>query len=76
MSTSAAPASSGLNYNISEPLTRTNYVRWRAQARSQIMGSGLYGYIDQTTAEPPKLITTKDKDGKDQVITNPHMPPS
>lgn len=75
MCTSTALLPSGLNYNTFEPLARTNYVLWKAQARSQIPGTGLYGYIDRTIEEPSKTITAKDKDGKYQVISNPTYTP-
>ena len=75
MSSSTAASTSGVNYNTSEPPTKMNHVLWGAQARSQIMGAGLYAYIDNTVDEPPKIITTKDKDGKDQVISNPAYAP-
>ena len=71
MSTSTVVVSSGLNNNVSEPLTRSNYVLWRAQVTPQLRGAGMFGYADGTTPEPPKFLTTKDKDGKETSEPNP-----
>ena len=68
MSSSTQVSPLGLNYTTSEPLNRTNYVIWKAQARSQIMGAGLYGYIDQSTVEPTKTIMTKNSDEKEEIV--------
>ncbi|SPT19729.1 unnamed protein product [Triticum aestivum] len=75
MSSSTQVSPLGLNYTTSEPLNRTNYVLWKAQAHSQIMGAGLYEYIDQSTVEPTKTIMTKNSDGKEEIVSNPAYNP-
>ena len=75
MSSSTQVSPLGLNYTTSEPLNRTNYVIWKAQARSQIMGAGLYGYIDQSTVGPTKTIMSKNSDGKEEIVPNPAYNP-
>ena len=44
---------------------------WRAQILPHFLGAGLYGYLDGSIPAPEKLITAKDKDGKEQDIPNP-----
>ena len=72
---SSQVSSPGLNYTTSEPVNRSNYILWKAQARSQIMGARLYGYIDQSTPEPTKTIVTKNSDGKEETVPNPAYNP-
>ena len=70
MSSSTA-AYSNLSGQVTERLSRTNYVLWRTQITPQIRGAGFFGYVDGTTPEPAKHVVTKDKDGKEETIPNP-----
>lgn len=70
MATSAA-ANSGLSGQVTERLTRANYILWRAQIVPQLRGAGYFGYVDGATPEPAKEVVTKDKDGKEIFIVNP-----
>ena len=71
MSSSSNIGQSSLPGQVTEKLTRTNYVLWRAQVTPQLRGARFFGYVDQTMPEPAKLLTTKDKDGKDEQTPNP-----
>ena len=73
MSSSGA-SQTNLSGQVTEKLTRTNYVLWRAQVTPQLRGAGVLGYADGTTPEPAKFLTTKDKDGKETSAPNPLHP--
>ena len=70
MSSSGAFQAS-LNGQVTEMLSRTNYVLWRAQITPQLRGAGVFGYVDGTTPEPARILSTKDKDGKESTGLNP-----
>lgn len=70
-SSSSNPTLFGLSSQVTEKLTKENYLLWRAQILPQFLGVGLYGYLDGSIPALEKLITAKDKEGKDQTITNP-----
>uniref|UniRef100_A0A453IN55 Retrotransposon Copia-like N-terminal domain-containing protein n=1 Tax=Aegilops tauschii subsp. strangulata TaxID=200361 RepID=A0A453IN55_AEGTS len=63
-----------LNQQVTEKLTRTNYVLWRAQIVPQLRGADVFGYADGTTSEPPRLLVSKDKDRKESSAPNPLHP--
>ena len=73
MSSSSA-TQSNLSGQVMEKLSRTNYVLWRTQILPQLRGAGLYGYVDGTLTEPPRLLVTKDKEGKESTELNPLHP--
>ena len=73
MSSSSA-TQSNLSGQVTEKLSRTNYVLWRTQVTPQLRGAGLFGYVDGTMPEPTRLLVTKDKDGKESSELNPLHP--
>uniref|UniRef100_A0A453CEM1 Retrotransposon Copia-like N-terminal domain-containing protein n=1 Tax=Aegilops tauschii subsp. strangulata TaxID=200361 RepID=A0A453CEM1_AEGTS len=73
MSSSSA-AQSNLSGQVTEKLSRTNYVLWRTKVTPQLRGARLFGYVDGTMPEPARLLVTKDKDGKESTEPNPLHP--
>ena len=63
-----------LNGQITEKLTRTNYVLWRAQIVPQLRGAGVFGYVDGSSPEPARTLVSTDKDGKATTTSNPLHP--
>ncbi|KAE8798349.1 ABC transporter C family member 10 [Hordeum vulgare] len=48
-----------------------NHVLWRAQITPQLLDPGVFGYAEGTVKEPEKQLITKDKDGKEEAVSNP-----
>ena len=71
---SSSSSNSTLTGQITEKLTRTNFILWRTQITPQLRGAGVYGYVDGSTPEPAKTVVTKDKDGKEMTTPNPLHP--
>ena len=68
---SSSATNSTLSGQITERLTRTNYILWRTQITPQLRGAGFFGYVDGSMPEPAKVVVSKDKDGKEETIPNP-----
>jgi hypothetical protein len=70
-SSSATPASGGLNTNLSEKLTRDNFLLWQTQVLPDIRGAQLFGLLDGSMPAPEKELKETEKDGKEVKIPNP-----
>uniref|UniRef100_A0A453QS86 Retrotransposon Copia-like N-terminal domain-containing protein n=1 Tax=Aegilops tauschii subsp. strangulata TaxID=200361 RepID=A0A453QS86_AEGTS len=68
---SSSASNPTLSGQVTERLTRTNYILWRAQITPQLRGAGFFGYVDRSMAEPAKVVVSKDKDGKEETTPNP-----
>ncbi|SPT20419.1 unnamed protein product [Triticum aestivum] len=73
-SSSGASLPASLNGQVTEKLSRTNYVLWRTRMIPQLRGAGVFGYVDGTQPEPAKLLVTTDKEGKQTSTPNPLHP--
>ena len=73
MSSSSGASQTSLNGQVTDKLTRTNYVLWRTQVIPQLRGAGVFGYVDGTQPEPARLLVTT-KDGKETSLPNPLHP--
>ena len=71
---SSAAASFPLSGQITERLTRTNYVLWCTQITPQLRGAGVFHYVDGTATGPAKVLISKDATGKETTGPNPFHP--
>lgn len=60
-STAAAPAI--LGQVVTEKLTKTNFVLWKAQVLAMLRGAQLVGFLDDSIKPPSKMVVLQDKDG-------------
>lgn len=69
-SSSRSLAAAPLGHLVTEKLTKTNYMLWRAQVLPAIRGARLVGYLDGSAAAPAEKITTE-TDEKETQVSNP-----
>lgn len=60
-STAVAPAI--LGQVVTEKLTKTNFVLWKAQVLAALRGAQLAGFLDDSIKPPSKMVVLQDKDG-------------
>ena len=56
---------------ITEKLTKLNYLLWKAQVLPVVRGAQLNGFLDGTMEVPPRQLTSKNNEGKEEKIANP-----
>lgn len=61
-SSSAAPSNPLMASSVTEKLSKTNHVLWKAQVRSAMKGARLLGHLTGVVKPPAEEIT--DKEGK------------
>ncbi|WVZ83714.1 hypothetical protein U9M48_030834 [Paspalum notatum var. saurae] len=59
-----------LGAQVSEKLTRDNYMLWKSQFLPVVRGAHLMGILDGSNPEPPKTIEVV-ADNKKQIVANP-----
>jgi hypothetical protein len=69
-SSSAAPASGGLNASLLEKLTKGQLLLWKKQVLLDIRGAQLFGILDGSMPELEKELKETDTDGKEVKIPN------
>ena len=67
---SNAAVLSSLGPQVSEKLTRDNYILWKAQVLPPIRGAQLEGILDGTTQAPPKTIEIIKDDKTKEIVPN------
>ena len=56
---------------VSEKLTRSNYLLWKAQVRSALKGAQLADFIEPTAKPPDAFLVPKGDDKKEPATPNP-----
>lgn len=69
---SASPDPNPFGQQVTERLTRDNFLLWKVVVLLQTRGARFIGYIDGTTVAPPEFLEVKkpDKSGTEK-ISNP-----